>query len=356
MSIDQEISKILKDYSILVDRAIERYIPRKFSVDDLVRLLGKPRYRYEVDSLTKAISEPFWDLMDRGGKRWRPALMMIVYETLGGKAEDIVDISIIPEVIHNGTLVVDDVEDNGDFRRGKECIHRIYGVDIAINMGNTMYYLPLLVLFNRDDISQEKLVKIVRCYIEEMLKLSLGQAMDIAWHRGLVENIDEEQYMQMCSFKTGSLTRLSVKIAGILADADAKIMDALEEFADALSIAFQIQDDILNLTGDISKYGKEIGGDIKEGKRTLMVIYAMKKLPKKDAERLKEILSMHTSDQRLIDEAISLIKKSGAIEYAKTVSSELVKKAWEKLNKVIPQSPAKEKLRMLAEFLIYREF
>lgn len=356
MVMEEKVLKILKEYSSMVEKAIERCIPRRFTEEDAVRLFGRPKYGYEVESLTKAISEPFWDLMDRGGKRWRPALLMMTYEALGGRAEDIVDIAIIPEVVHNGTLVVDDVEDSGDFRRGKECIHRIYGVDVAVNMGNTMYYLPMLPLFERRDIPSEKMVEIVKCYVEEMLRLSLGQAMDIAWHKGLVEGVDEDQYMQMCSFKTGSLTRLSVEIAGILAGARPEVMEALKDFADALSIAFQIQDDILNLVGDVSKYGKEIGGDIKEGKRTLMVIYALRHLPKEEAMRLKEILSMHTSDQGLMDEAIRLIKKSGAIEYAKSVAAELVNRAWKRLDSALHESEAKEKLRALAEFLISREF
>ncbi|MEM3533470.1 MAG: polyprenyl synthetase family protein, partial [Nitrososphaerota archaeon] len=125
--IEQQVLNMLREYSQLVERAIERYMPRKFTQEAATRLFGKPRFSYEPESLTKAISEPFWDLIDRGGKRWRPALLLLTYEALGGNAEDIVDIAIIPEIVHNGTLIIDDVEDNGDFRRGKECIHKIYG-------------------------------------------------------------------------------------------------------------------------------------------------------------------------------------------------------------------------------------
>ncbi|MEM1666645.1 MAG: polyprenyl synthetase family protein [Nitrososphaerota archaeon] len=354
--IEQQVLNMLREYSQLVERAIERYMPRKFTQEAATRLFGKPRFSYEPESLTKAISEPFWDLIDRGGKRWRPALLLLTYEALGGNAEDIVDIAIIPEIVHNGTLIIDDVEDNGDFRRGKECIHKIYGVDIAVNVGNAMYYLPLLGLLNDDRIPADKVLAIMRCYVEEMLKLSLGQAMDIAWHKGLVEEITEEHYMQMCAFKTGSLSRMAVGIAGIMAGASHGLLEGLKEFAESLSIAFQIQDDILNIVGDMTKYGKEIGGDIKEGKRTLMVIYALKHLPKDEANRLKEILSLHTNEPSLIEEAITLIKKSGAIEYASGVARELVSKSWTVLDKLLPDTPAKKKLKALADFLITREF
>lgn len=352
----QQILDILKEYSRLIEKAIERHVPRKFTQEEAIRLFGKPRFSYEPESLTKAISEPFWDLMDRGGKRWRPALLLMTYEALGGNIEDVVDIAIIPEILHNGTLIVDDVEDNGDFRRGKECIHKIYGVDIAVNVGNAMYYFPLLSLLNDKRVPPDKTLAIVRCYIEEMLRLSLGQAMDIAWHKGLVEEITEEHYMQMCAFKTGSLSRMAVEIAGIMAGVNQELLESLKEFAESLSIAFQIQDDILNIVGDMAKYGKEIGGDIKEGKRTLMVIHALKHLPKEEANRLKEILSLHTNDPKLIEEAITLIKKSGAVEYASKVAKELVSKSWATLDKLLPDTPAKKKLKALADFLITREF
>ncbi len=356
MEIERQVLNILKEYSQLVEKVMEHYVPRKFTQEEAIRLFGKSRFSYEPKSLTKAISEPFWDLIDRGGKRWRPALLLITYEALGGRAEDILDITIIPEIIHNGTLIVDDVEDNGDFRRGKECIHKIYGVDVAVNVGNTMYYLPLLALLNNKKIDSDKMLAIMRCYVEEMLRLSLGQAMDIAWHKGLVEEITEEHYMQMCSFKTGSLSRMAVGIAGIMAGADHKLLESLKEFAESLSIAFQIQDDILNIVGDMTKYGKEIGGDIKEGKRTLMVIYALKHLSKEEANRLKKILSLHTNEPSLIEEAITLIKKSGAVEYASKVARELVSESWKALDKLLPDTPAKKKLKALADFLITREF
>jgi len=175
--------KILSSYAELVNEMLEKYIPRKVDEESLEKIFGEPEYRYEPESINKGIFEPFWDLADRGGKRWRPALMLMIYEALGGDPEEIAPLAVIPEVIHNGTLAVDDVEDESEFRRGKPCIHRIYGVDIAINMGNTMYYFPLTIL-DELNIRKEKRLAILEEYVQTMLKLSFGQAMDIAWHRG----------------------------------------------------------------------------------------------------------------------------------------------------------------------------
>jgi geranylgeranyl diphosphate synthase type I len=268
------ILDILEEYGRRITAEIEKFIPRRVDEESLSKLIGKPFFKYEPESINKSVLEPFWDLMSRGGKRWRPALMVMVYEALGGKIEDILPLTIIPEVIHNGTLVVDDVEDESDYRRGKPCIHKIYGVDIAINMGNTMYFLPLLII-SKINLPDDKKFRILDEYVKTMVELSIGQAMDIAWHKGLVNDITEEQYMQMTLLKTGALARFSVKIACIMADASREIEEKISRFSESLAVAFQIQDDILNIIGEESKYGKEIGGDIKEGKRTLLVIKAL---------------------------------------------------------------------------------
>jgi geranylgeranyl pyrophosphate synthase len=351
----EEAVRILAEYARLVNEALEKYIPRRIDEAWLNRVLGAPEYAYEVESLNKGVFEPFWDLADRGGKRWRPALMLMIYEALGGDPREIAPLAVIPEAIHNGTLAVDDVEDGSEFRRGRPCIHRIYGEDIAINMGNTMYYLPLLVL-SEVAIPDEKKLKILEEYVRMMIRLSLGQAMDIAWHRGIVKEVNESQYLQMTLFKTGALAGFAAKMAAIMADAPEERARMIQRFAELIAVAFQIQDDILNLVGDEAKYGKEIGGDITEGKRTLMVIHALRNLPADEAERLRRILDMRTGDKRLIMEAIDLMKKAGSIDYARKVSEELAMEALEALRRGLPKSESRRKLEVLAEFLIRREF
>jgi geranylgeranyl pyrophosphate synthase len=351
----EEAVRVLAEYARLVNEALEKYVPRRIDEAWLNRVLGAPEYAYEVESLNKGVFEPFWDLADRGGKRWRPALMLMIYEALGGDPREIAPLAVIPEAIHNGTLAVDDVEDGSEFRRGRPCIHRIYGEDIAINMGNTMYYLPLLVL-SEVAIPDEKKLKILEEYVRMMIRLSLGQAMDIAWHRGIVKEVNESQYLQMTLFKTGALAGFAAKMAAIMADAPEERARMIQRFAELIAVAFQIQDDILNLVGDEAKYGKEIGGDITEGKRTLMVIHALRNLPADEAERLRRILDMRTGDKRLIMEAIDLMKKAGSIDYARKVSEELAMEALEALRRGLPKSESRRKLEVLAEFLIRREF
>ncbi len=350
-----QFEEILGDSAALVNRLIEKYIPRVYTAQKVASICGPPRYKYPIEVLNKSISQPFWDLMDRGGKRWRPALFLTTYKALGGNPQEVLDLAAIPEIVHNGTLIVDDVEDRSETRRGKKCIHRIYGEDVAINTGNTMYFAALQPLL-KSSLRAEKKLAILEIHAEEMTKVSFGQAMDIAWHRGLDKDVGEEEYLQMCLLKTASLSRMAVRMAATLAGADEATSKALAEFAEAIGVAFQIQDDILNLEGREEKYGKEIGGDITEGKRTLMVIYALSHLDPERRARLLSILDSHTRDQRRIRDAVTILKQSGAIEHAKRVAEKMVRDAWSRVDKLLPDSESKGRLRMLAEFLVQRDF
>jgi geranylgeranyl pyrophosphate synthase len=255
--------------------------------------------------------------------------------------------------------MVDDVEDDSQLRRGKPCTHRLFGVDIAVNAGNTMYYLPLLPLIrHHDKLGNEKLSRIYEIYVQEMTNLSLGQAMDIAWHKGLAEadKVTEKQYMQMCAYKTGTLARMAAKLAAVLSGASEDTVNRLGSFAEAVGIAFQIQDDILDLSS--SKFADKKGGrgqDITEGKKSLIVIRTLKRASQKDRRRLLEILQMHTTEQKLRNEAIRIMKKYDALAYAKTVAQKLVSDNWKQIDRLLQPSEAKEKLRAFADYLVERK-
>jgi len=353
-----DIERFLEEKAPLVDKAIEKYIPRKFSKNSVLFKVNPPMYSYGIDPLNKAIADPIWDMLDRGGKRWRPALFLLICEALGRNANYCLDFSIIPEVIHNGTLVIDDIEDSSEARRGSPCTYKIFGLDIAVNAGNAMYYLPLLPLMaQRAKLSPEIQRDVYEIYVQEMINLSIGQAMDISWHKGIAnaDKLVEKDYLQMCAYKTGTLARMSAKIAAVLSSANTSLVEKLGRFAESIGVAFQMQDDILDLTG--LEFGKKKGGvgqDITEGKRSLMVIYTLRKANSTDRRRLIEILNMHTSDQSLRNEAIALMQKYGAIERVKRTAERLVEESWAEADRLLPTSEAKEKLRAFAEFLVKR--
>ncbi len=352
------IEKFLEEKAPLIDKAIEKYIPRKFSKDAVLFKVNPPMYSYNLEPLNKAVAEPIWDMLDRGGKRWRPALFLLICEALGKDSDYCLDFSIIPEVIHNGTLVIDDIEDSSEMRRGKPCTHRIFQMDIAVNAGNAMYYLPLLPLMaQKAELTPEMERDVYEVYVQEMINLSMGQAMDIAWHRGIAnaDKLGEEDYLQMCAYKTGTLARMAAKIAAVLAGANKPLVEKLGRFAESIGVAFQMQDDILDLTGvEFAKTKGGVGQDITEGKRSLMVIYTLKKANSADKKRLLEILNMHASDQALRDEAIVLMQKYNAVEHVKRTAERIVEESWSEAEKLLPTPQAKEKLKEFAEFLIKR--
>jgi len=353
-----DIERFLEETAAKVDKAIEKYLPRNFNKDAILFKVNPPLYSYNLEPLNKSIADPIWDMLDRGGKRWRPTLFLLICEALGKNPNYCLDFAIIPEVIHNGTLVIDDIEDSSEMRRGKPCSYKIYQLDISVNAGNAMYYLPLLPLIaNRDKLSAESQRDFYEIYVQEMINLSIGQAMDISWHRGIAnaDSLSEQDYLQMCAYKTGTLARMAAKMAAVLAGAEPKLVEKLGRLAECIGIAFQMQDDILDLTGEeFAKKKGGVGGDITEGKRSLLVISTLQKASSPDRQRLLKILGMHTFDQTLRDEAIAIIKKYGAFEYVKATAERMVMESWIEVDKLLPTPEAKEKLKAFAEFLIKR--
>lgn len=353
------IETLLKEKAPQIDAIIKKYIPAKYDKNSMIFTAGKPRYEYNTEAPSVAVVEPIWEFLNRGGKRWRPTLFLLVLEALGGDTKKLSDYAIIPEVVHNGTIMIDDLEDSSLERRGKPCTHILYGADIAVNAGNSMYYLPLLPLIkNVGGLSAETMVKIYNTYAQEMINLSLGQSMDIAWHKGMAnaDAVTEAEYLQMCAYKTGTLARMSVKIAAILAGANDETVEKIGKFAEAIGVAFQIQDDILNLISE--EFASRKGGfgeDITEGKRTLMVIHTIKKANSADKKVLIDILNMHTTDQKLRNEAIAILKKYGSIVYAKEYARKILKEAWADAEKSLKAGEAKEKIKAFADYLVERE-
>jgi len=351
----EDILAYLQKKAKLIDNAIKKYIPKKMESSFAEWAFGRASFSYDLDAMNQSISRPIWDLLGRGGKRWRPALFLLITEALGGNTEKVIDFSIVPELAHNGSLMVDDVEDRGEIRRGKPCIHKIFGTDVAINAGNFMYFIPFLVFIkNRKNFDPKTLLKAYEAFSQEMINIHIGQGMDIWWHNGK-DDVTEEQYCQMCAYKTGTLARLSARLAAILSGGSSEQEQRLGKMAEAIGVAFQIQDDILSASGDKFAEKKGFGDDITEGKRTLLVIHTLRNAPQEDRSRLIEILNMHTRDRGLIREALDMLEKHGSIDHAKEFAKNLVQKAWSDVDPVLPASPAKEKIKDFAEFLINRE-
>lgn len=351
-----DLEQFLKDNAQIINKELETLLKVE-SAEAIDKVIGKTEYEYDEDAVKKSVFEPALYLFRQGGKRWRPALTMLILQALGKDSKNYAEFALIPEFMHTATVIHDDIEDNSPMRRGVPSMHIQFGLDIANNLGDFMYFFPMRILVNTNKLDAITKSRVMASYINNMTKITVGQATDIAWHRGLVdiETISEDNYMQMAVGKTGIVSRLACEIGGIIAGVDDSTVEKLGKFGATIGVAFQIQDDILNLIpSGVSETKGGVGEDITEGKGTMLIIYALQHLDVTDKKRLKEIMSMHTNDKEIIKEGINLIIKSGAIENAKRVEETLFNDAWEDVEKALPDSNSKILLKDLASFLIAR--
>lgn len=332
---------------------------------DVYRMLEETRP--VVDRRTFAAlkgGEPgeFYDMMrdyfERGGKRFRPAMCLLSFEACSGrKSGKIMPLAASLEMIHNFTLIHDDIEDGSELRRGKPCLHRKCGMPLAINAGDGLFALAFKTA-NSAELAATQRVRIMDSISSMVVSLCEGQHMDISWALSDRMDVREDEFMEMLRRKTGVLIGCAMEIGAVAASAPPAKVRALREFGETVGMAFQIQDDILNLRGNEGKYGKEIGGDIREGKRTLMLIRTLSVATLADRRELGEIYGRPQSRRgpREIKRVMSIMEDYGAINFARKKAGGMVAEARRKLDKAVPESGAKEKLLALADFLIEREF
>jgi len=324
--------EILSKYKADVEGELERHLPRN----------GEP------DEFYAAV----WDLLDRGGKRFRPALTFLSCECVGGRKDDAMGAAAAVELLHNMTLIHDDIEDQSELRRGKPCIHRIYGVPTAINAGDAML-IKVFEIANSSKIPEDRCRKLVSKISERAYGITWGQAFEFdMWNR---KHFTEEDVIRLLRFKTGALTGLSTEAGAISGGCSQEQLEALSEFGETVGVAFQIVDDILNVTGDVKRYGKEIGGDIREGKRTIIAAHLLKVANPQDNKILIRLLGKKKITKHEIGKVIALYEKYGSIKYAQTQAESYLKNALSALYR-LPASDARDKLTSIAEFLVSRSF
>jgi len=283
---------------------------------------------------------PIEDLLRRGGKRWRPLLMCVICEALGGGDNALPLVSIV-ELAHNASLIHDDIEDNSQQRRGKPAVHLLYGVDAAINSGAFLYLLPFMAIDSLN-IAEKSRNELYKLYALNLRRLHLGQSYDIFWHNSAVSGPGAagamfipsiEDYLMMCSLKTGVLSGFAAELGFIAANfnnesPDRAIRERLRTAGEKLGVGFQIIDDVKNLTGGLP--GKDLGEDIAEGKMSLPVLLF---LQSRDSERIALVRNSFQTAKREGVKAkevkllIEALTNSGAISSAKEQGGRLINEA-----------------------------
>ncbi|MDW6025075.1 polyprenyl synthetase family protein [Mesorhizobium sp. BAC0120] len=324
----------------------------------LARLLAAvPRrepQRYLYDPLTSYLT--------RTGKGIRPALCMATCQAFGGDASDALASAAAIEMLHTAFLVHDDIEDESELRRGLPTLHSEQGVPIALNAGDMMTAISVRILRENLPALGHTLTAGVYDEFEHMMQESLeGQAMELGWMRDNRLDISDEDYLRMVLKKTCWYSFIHpCRIGALIGTRNGVDLDRFNRFGSYLGTAFQIQDDLLNLTGDERRYGKEIGGDLLEGKRTLMLIHLLRQVDTREAARINAYLgeprpARSAQDMRWI---LELMRSRGSLDHARKVTRQLAGAALYEFNRAfrdVPESDEKTFLNQVISYMVSRD-
>ena len=247
----------------------------------------------------QSLYEPVKYVLSIGGKRIRPSLMLMAYNMYKDDPENILPSACAIETYHNYTLLHDDLMDNADMRRGKPTVHTKWNANTAILSGDSM----LVLAFQRMmQCRQDKMKAVLDLFTETSLEIGEGQQYDMDFENRT--NVTEDEYIEMIRLKTSVLLACSLKIGAILADAPDTDADALYRFGEQIGLAFQLQDDYLDVYGDPAVFGKAVGGDILCNKKTYMLINAFNRA---DEKQRGQLLKWVTSDTFVPEEKIAAV-------------------------------------------------
>ncbi len=292
--------------------------------------------------------QPIEYALSAGGKRIRPVLVLMGADAFGGRAAEALRPAVGIETFHNFTLLHDDVMDNSDVRRGRPTVHKKYDANTAILSGDTMLTLATKYV---SEVEGSMLRPVLDTFNEMALDVYEGQRLDMDFEHS--DAVTTSDYLEMIEGKTGSLLGAAVKIGAIIGGASEEDARLMYEYGVMTGLAFQIQDDWLDTFGDATTFGKPIGGDILNGKKTYLYVAAMEE-GGQNAEALKVAFQMPATDMK-IKAVTRLYEKSGVSEKAKKAVGHYSSKALKALNATSLSEEKKEVFRKLAEKLIGRK-
>lgn len=334
----QDFEKYLDRYAAAVGELVNDYIPQGSHGD-------MDTYLYT----------PLRNFSDNGGKRHRPLICFAACMAVGGKASQAISAAAAIEHFHTAALIHDDIADEAELRRGEPCLYLTEGTGLAINMGDLGLQLVNGTVVKDPTLDDSTKVRVLTELIDMTRRTIEGQALDIGWARDERYDITPEDYLVMATCKTAHYSgAVPLAIGAIIGGGTETQIEGLRNYGLDTGLAFQIQDDLLNLVGEAERTKKGFRDDITEGKRTLVVVHALQNLPENQRERLIEILSSHTKDPALLDEAVAIMEESGSIDYARSYAENLTSIAKNRLFDMIDPSPSRDLLISMADWFVNR--
>lgn len=286
-----------------------------------------------------------------GGKRLRPLLATMASEAVGGKPEAAIPFGAALEIVHNFTLVHDDVIDEDDTRRGIKTVHSVFGVPEAILSGDALFARAFEVVLD-SEVDDTDLVRLVDILARSVRLLAEGQQMDMDFEDA--NKISSSDYMKMIEHKTAVLYSAAARGGAIVGRGTDVQEEALAEYGRLIGLGFQIWDDVLDLRSDKETFGKPVLNDIRNGKKTLIVIHALEDLKGSDRAEFLSVLGKRDATPGELMKARDMLESVGAVDHAAKVAEELVKEA-KKALKVVKNPAIKKSLTEFADYVVKRK-
>ena len=326
----------LKAYADPVGELINSYIPHG-AHGDMDRYLYDPLYHYS----------------ENAGKRHRPLICFAACLAVGGDPNRAATAAAAIEHFHSAALIHDDIADEAELRRGEPCLHLTEGLGLAINMGDLALSMVNGPVVNDPLLEDAVKVRVIKELIAMTCRTVEGQALDLGWARDGRYDITPEDYLVMATHKTAHYSgAVPLAIGAIIGGGTEIEIEALRNYGLDTGLAFQIQDDLLNLVGSEESTKKDFRNDITEGKRTLMVVHALQHSD--DRDRLIDILSSKEKDQAVLAEAVAIMEASGSIDYARNYAENLTSIAKNRLTDMVRPSTARDLLVSMADWFVSR--
>lgn len=312
-----------------------------------------------ASDLDRYLYAPLAHFTAGGGKRVRPVLALLGAEAMGGCAEQALSSGVAIELFQSAALIHDDIADASELRRGEPCLYRTHGEGLAINAGDLALTRVFEVVLNDASLPGDRRLRV----LDELVRMERhtleGQALDLGWARDGRWDVTSSDYLYMIEGKTAWYTVASpLFIGAVAAGADANAATGLIELGRPAGLAFQLQDDLLNLVGDADAQGKDFRSDITEGKRTLAVVWALEHLDAEPRAELVSLLEAKTDDPADLARAVELIDLGGGIETCRDLARKLADEAQERARQLTECGTITEKsadlLISMADFFINR--
>ena len=336
---------ILADHIGMIDREIKAVFLQR----------NEPRRLYEMMEYHLGwLDESLKPAKQYRGKRFRPTLCLLTYKALAGVYNKALPAAAAIELIHNFSLIPDDIEDMDEERRHRPTLWKLFGIPHAINAGDGMHVLANLAALRLREynVTDENIVNVLAILNKTIMELCEGQYLDMSFEERM--DIDVASYLDMISRKTAALIEASTYIGAILATRDEEVILHFRNFGRKIGIAFQIIDDIIGIWED--KTGKPRASDIRNRKKTLPVIYAFDRASQADKKILTETYAKERLTCEDVEKVLEILESTGAKEYTTKMAEKYESEALKELHAAGIKNEAVEKIEVLTEFLIRRKY